>query len=80
MKLQRFFKLSIFAVALLSFGTACVKEGPPGLNGADGKTGAAGKNGTDANETCKMCHKPTSVDAIAVQFQLSKHEYGLAAE
>ena len=29
MKLQRFFKLAIFAVALMSFGTACVKQGPP---------------------------------------------------
>lgn len=80
MKLQKFFKLAIFAVALISFGAACVKEGPPGLNGTDGATGAAGANGTDANETCKMCHKPSNVDAIMVQFQLSKHEYGLAAE
>ncbi len=80
MKLQKFFKLAIFAVALMSFGAACVKEGPPGMDGDDGATGAAGKNGVDANETCKMCHKPSNVDAILVQFQLSKHEYGLAAE
>lgn len=80
MKLQRFFKLAIFAVALMAFGAACVKEGPPGLDGTNGLTGPAGKNGIDANETCKMCHKPSSVDAISFQFQLSKHEYGLAAE
>lgn len=80
MKLQKFFKLAIFALALTAFGAACVKEGPPGKDGADGATGAAGANGKDANETCKMCHNPASVDAIAFQFQLSKHEYGLAAE
>jgi hypothetical protein len=80
MKLQKFFKLAIFAVALMSFGAACVKEGPPGKDGSNGAVGAAGKNGTDANETCKMCHNPTKVDAIAFQFQLSKHEYGIAAE
>lgn len=80
MKLQKFFKLAIFAIALMSFGAACVKEGPPGMDGAAGAAGAAGKNGVDANETCKMCHKPSSVDAILVQFQLSKHEYGSAAE
>ena len=79
MKLQRFFKLAIFAVALMSFGAACVKEGPPGQDGANGATGAAGKNGTDANETCKMCHTPAKVDLIAVQFQYSKHETGEAA-
>jgi hypothetical protein len=80
MKLQKFFKLAIFALALMAFGAACVKEGPPGKDGANGATGAAGKNGTDANETCKMCHNPTKVDAILVQFQVSKHEYGIAAE
>ncbi len=80
MKLQKFFKLAIFALALMAFGAACVKEGPPGKDGADGATGAAGQNGTDANETCKMCHTPAKVDAIAVQFQLSKHEFGAAAE
>ena len=79
MKLQKFFKLAIFAVALMAFGAACVKEGPPGQNGKDGATGAAGKDGTDANETCKMCHTPAKVDIIAVQFKYSKHEYGEAA-
>ena len=79
MKLQKFFKLAIFAVALMSFGAACVKEGPPGKDGADGAKGAAGKDGVDANQTCKMCHTPSKVDIIAVQFQYSKHETGEAA-
>ena len=47
-----------------------------GLTGANGKDGASG---TDANETCKMCHNPTKVDLIAEQFTLSKHEYGEAS-
>ena len=80
MKLQKFFKPAIFALALMAFGAACVKEGPPGKDGANGANGATGAAGKDANETCKMCHTPSKVDAIAVQFQLSKHEYGIAAE
>ncbi|MEK7720256.1 MAG: hypothetical protein AAB347_11760 [Bacteroidota bacterium] len=79
MKLQKFFKFAIFAVALMSFGVACVKEGPPGKDGVNGATGAAGKDGKDANETCKMCHTPAKVDIIAVQFKYSKHETGEAA-
>ena len=79
MKLQRFFKLAIFAVALMLFGVACVKQGPPGTNGTDGANGATGAAGKDANETCKMCHTPTVVDKIMVQFEYSKHETGEAA-
>ena len=79
MKLQKFFKLAIFALALMAFGAACVKEGPPGKNGTDGANGATGAAGKDANETCKMCHTPAKVDIIAVQFQYSKHETGEAA-
>ena len=79
MKLQKFFKLAIFAVALMAFGAACVKEGPPGKDGSNGATGATGKDGVDANQTCKMCHTPTKVDIISVQFQYSKHETGEAA-
>jgi hypothetical protein len=44
-----------------------------------GPAGKDGLAGTDANETCKECHNPTVVDAIAVQFELSKHSYGEAA-
>src|SRR5665647_202214 len=80
MKLQKFFKLAIFAVALMSFGAACVKEGPPGKDGSTGPSGTNGTDGKDANETCKMCHTPAKVDIIAVQFQYSKHEYGEAAK
>ena len=29
MKPQRFFRLAIFVLALMAFGAACVKEGPP---------------------------------------------------
>jgi hypothetical protein len=63
----------------MSFGAACVKEGPPGKDGANGSNGATGAAGKDANETCKMCHTPAKVDIISVQFQYSKHETGEAA-
>ena len=52
----------------LSIMTSC--EGPEGL---------AGKDGQDANETCKICHSPSVVDAISVQYELAKHSYGEAA-
>jgi hypothetical protein len=52
--------------------TSC--EGPQGPAGADGLAG------TDANETCKLCHNPNVVDAVAVQFEFSKHSYGTTAE
>ena len=54
-------------------------EGPMGPAGKDGKDGTNGANGQDANETCKECHNPTVVDAVAVQFELSKHSYGEAS-
>ena len=41
--------------------------------------GPAGPAGKDANETCKLCHNPTSVDAKVTEFELSKHGYGEAA-
>ena len=53
--------------------------GPAGANGANGANGTNGTNGIDANETCKECHNPTKVDAIAVQFDFSKHSYGSVA-
>ncbi len=55
-------------------------EGPMGPAGKDGQNGANGTNGLDANETCKLCHNPEVVDAVAVQFELSKHNLGLVAE
>ncbi len=68
--------LSILTVAGIIL-TSC--EGPMGPAGKDGVDGAAGANGKDANETCKECHNPTTVDAVAVQFEFSKHSYGEAA-
>jgi hypothetical protein len=55
-------------------------EGPMGPAGKDGQNGANGTNGVDANETCKECHNPEVVDAVAVQFELAKHSYGTVAE
>jgi hypothetical protein len=76
MKLTNFSRLMFVALVAMSIATSCTKEGPAGPAGADG---AAGKDGVDANETCKMCHNPNSVDLIATQFSLSKHEFGEAA-
>jgi len=76
MKLKNFSRILLFAFVVMFIAPSCVKEGPMGPAGADGANGAAG---ADANETCKMCHNPTSVDLISTQFQLSKHEYGEAA-
>ncbi len=68
--------ISMFTIAGF-FLASC--EGPLGPAGKDGVDGAAGANGKDANETCKECHNPTVVDAVAVQFEFSKHSYGEAA-
>ncbi|MDZ7607568.1 MAG: hypothetical protein U5K79_18715 [Cyclobacteriaceae bacterium] len=65
---------------MFAFVTGCEgPEGPAGLDGADGTDGTNGTNGADANETCKLCHNPESVELITTQFQLSKHEYGETA-
>lgn len=61
------------------FLTSCTKEGPAGANGKDGAPGAPGADGKDANETCKQCHTKSLVDSIAVEFQLAKHNWGVAA-
>jgi hypothetical protein len=53
--------------------------GPAGKDGVDGADGADGADGVDANETCKLCHNPASVDLISAQFEFSKHGYGEAA-
>lgn len=73
MKPQRFFKISIFALALMAFGAACVKEGPPGPKGTDGTNGT---NGKDANTVCLTCHSTANMTAKETQYQLSKHFYG----
>lgn len=65
---------------MFAFVTGCEgPEGPVGPKGDPGDDGTNGTNGADANETCKLCHNPESVDLISTQFQLSKHEYGEAA-
>ena len=69
--MKNLIKFLTFSVALGLFLTSC--EGPMGPAGADGLPGV------DANETCKECHNPTSVDAKAVEFEFSKHSYGEAA-
>ena len=75
--MKTFLKLiSLFTIAGF-FLASC--EGPTGPAGAAGKDGTNGTNGTDANETCKLCHNPTVVDAVAVQFDFSKHAFGEAA-
>jgi len=76
MKYNSFLKIILFGFVCAFIATSCVKEGPLGPAGADGKDGA---NGKDANETCKMCHNPTSVEIVTTQFELSKHKYGEAA-
>ncbi len=73
--LQMFFRGSMMlAAASMVFLAGCAKDGEMGA------TGPAGKDGKDANETCKLCHTSTVVDRVSTEFQLSKHEYGLAAE
>jgi hypothetical protein len=79
MKYNSFLKLILFGFICAFIATSCVKEGPMGPEGAAGKDGADGADGKDANETCIICHTPTVVDQVAVEFQLSKHEEGEAA-
>lgn len=62
--------------------SSCTKEGPAGATGATGTNGTNGTNGTDgadANETCKLCHNPTVVDAKVAEFEYSKHKWGSAS-
>lgn len=76
--MKRLLRITTAAVILLSAAlfTSCTKEGPMGQAGPAGKDGT---NGKDANETCKVCHSATMVDQIAVEFELSKHNWGHAA-
>ncbi len=72
--MKNLFKLFSVLVAAGFLFASC--EGPMGPAGKDGANGADGADGVDANETCKLCHNPDVVDAVAVQFELSKHSYG----
>jgi hypothetical protein len=74
-----FFSAGLMIVAACLILASCTKEGPQGPTGATGPTGPAGENGKDGGESCKQCHAKAVVDAIAVEFQLSKHSWGSAA-
>ena len=60
----------------MSFGAACVKEGPPGKDGTNGTNGATGAAGKYANSTCLTCHSTANMTAKDEQYKLSKHFYG----
>jgi hypothetical protein len=79
-KMKKLNKMMIVAgmmiAAVMLMFTACTKEGP---QGPAGPAGADGTNGKDVNETCKLCHAKAVVDEIAVQFEMSKHNWGAAA-
>lgn len=76
--MKNLIKLTTIFVAAGFFLASC--EGPMGPAGKDGTNGVAGTNGKDANETCKECHNPEMVDAVAVEFELAKHKTGIVAE
>ncbi len=75
--MKNLIKLFTFVFAAGFLLASC--EGPAGPAGQNGANGTNGTNGVDANQTCKECHNPTVVDAVAVQFEFSKHSYGEAA-
>ncbi|MFZ4522343.1 MAG: ammonia-forming cytochrome c nitrite reductase subunit c552 [Bacteroidales bacterium] len=78
--LQKFFfttGLMIAAVCLIL--ASCTKEGPQGAAGTNGLNGKDGTDGKDASETCKQCHAKAVVDAIATEFEMSKHNWGTTA-
>jgi hypothetical protein len=76
--MKNLFKLFSVLVAAGFLFASC--EGPMGPAGKDGANGQNGANGKDANESCKECHNPEMVDAVAVEFDLSKHAQGTVAE
>jgi hypothetical protein len=71
-----FFTAALMIAAACLFLASCTKEGPTGATGPAGKDGTDGK---DASETCKQCHAKAVVDAIATEFELSKHSWGQTA-
>ena len=70
--------LLLSTVVMLSL-TSCNKTGPAGAAGRDGANGANGADGISPTEACKACHSPALVDKVAVEFGMSKHNWGTAA-
>ncbi|MEI7723872.1 MAG: hypothetical protein WCK09_02150 [Bacteroidota bacterium] len=71
-----FYAAGLMIVAATLMLSSCTKEGPQGATGPAGKDGT---NGKDASETCKQCHAKAVVDAIATEFEMSKHNWGTTA-
>jgi hypothetical protein len=76
MKLREITKLLFVALLVLFIIPACVKEGPPGLDGADGEDGLAGADGADGHVTCLVCHGSDNIENIQGQFAMSGHGVG----
>lgn len=73
MKLKNLKQLLFFAFVIMFIAQSCVKEGPLGLTGTNGKDGA---NGKDANSSCLPCHNTAMMDQKTLEYRLSKHFYG----
>jgi hypothetical protein len=76
------FTALFFGAAMFLVSSCTGPAGPAGkdgINGTNGADGLAGLPGKDANETCKLCHNPTVVQAKATQYELSKHSTGVVA-
>lgn len=73
--MKHLFKLISLLTAAGFLFASC--EGPAGPAGKDGQNGTPG---VDANETCKLCHNPAVVDAVAIQYELAQHNIGIVAE
>jgi len=74
-----FFTAGLVIVAACLTLTSCTKEGPQGAQGVAGPVGPKGDNGKDATEACKQSHAKAVVDAIATEFEMSKHNWGPTA-
>lgn len=79
MKLNNFFRLLLFATALLFAATSCVKEGPMGLPGTDGTNGTNGQDGDSGTATCLACHSGTNLAKKSAEFAMSEHSVGAIA-
>lgn len=79
MKLNKSFRLLLFATALLFAATSCVKEGPMGLPGTNGTNGTNGQDGDAGTVTCLACHSDTKMAEKSAQFTMSEHSVGAIA-